>query len=150
MSLNFVSHRYKLLDPVLWPSYIKRMSHREATKHLIDHYHLQKMVKYGKTRLFVRTSMTMYFLENLRSNRLPPMVCLSVCLSICLSVCLSVNLSVCLSQYSVSELTFQSLHFSTGCYSAEMHKGLLLESHCKKDACSTEGHLLASVSHNYA
>ncbi len=65
-------HRYKLLDPALWPSY--RMSHRKATEHLVNLYHLQNMVKYGKTRLFLCTSMTMYFLEGLRANKLSPMV----------------------------------------------------------------------------
>ncbi len=50
------------------------MKHRDATKHLINHYHLQEFVKYGKTRLFVRTTMTMYFLENLRTNMIPEKV----------------------------------------------------------------------------
>ena len=50
------------------------MKSRDAVTHLVNHYHLQKMVKYGKTMLFVHTPMTMYFLENLRRNKLPPMV----------------------------------------------------------------------------
>lgn len=50
------------------------MKHREAARHLIEHYHLRNYVKYGKTKIFVRTTMTMYFLENLRSNMVPEKV----------------------------------------------------------------------------
>lgn len=64
--------RYKLLDPALWPKH--RMKDRAAVRHLVNHYQLQNMVKYGKTMLFIRTSMTMYFLENVRTNMLPPVV----------------------------------------------------------------------------
>ena len=70
-SLGYIGllYRYKLLVPDLWPTY--RMSDRKATEYLIQHYHLQNMVKYGKTRLFVRTTMAMYFLEGIRYNKLP-------------------------------------------------------------------------------
>ena len=61
-----------MLVPDLWPT--QNMSDRKATEYLVQYYHLQKMVKYGKTRLFVKTTMTMYFLEGLRYNRLPQYV----------------------------------------------------------------------------
>ena len=49
---------------------------KEATKELIDAYHLQSLVKFGKTKIFIRTPKTVYYLEEEREKKMPHIVSL--------------------------------------------------------------------------
>ena len=66
--------RYKLIFPETWPSYDPDKSdnetNKQTTRKLMDYYHLQDLVKYGKTKLFIRTPKTIYYLEETREARL--------------------------------------------------------------------------------
>lgn len=66
--------RYKLIFPETWPSYNPEKSSNEenmqATKRLIEHYHLGELVRYGKTKIFIRTPKTVYYLEDSRETKL--------------------------------------------------------------------------------
>ena len=42
----------------------------QATKRLIEHYHLGELVRYGKTKIFIRTPKTVYYLEDSRETKL--------------------------------------------------------------------------------
>ena len=50
------------------------MSDKEATKKLVEFYHLESLVKYGKTKIFIRTPKTVYYLEEQREAKMHSIV----------------------------------------------------------------------------
>ena len=65
-------HRYKMIFHETWPSFT--MSDKEATRKLVEFYHLESLVKYGKTKIFIRTPKTVYYLEEQREAKMPSIV----------------------------------------------------------------------------
>ena len=63
-----------------WPTYT--WSDEEATRKLIAQYHLGTLVSFGKTKIFIKTPRTVYYLEEEREKKLPSVV--SACFFICL------------------------------------------------------------------
>ena len=68
MKYDWFMWRYKMIVPELWPTY--NMSDKEAAQKLVSHYHLEQLAKFGKTKLFIRTPKTVYYLETLREARM--------------------------------------------------------------------------------
>ena len=57
-----------------WPTYT--WSDEEACRKMISHYHLDKLVSFGKTKVFIKTPRTVYYLEEERERRMPGVVSL--------------------------------------------------------------------------
>lgn len=51
-----------------WPNY--KWTDEEATRKLIEFLHLNPLVKYGKTKIFIRTPKTVYYLEEQREAKM--------------------------------------------------------------------------------
>ena len=63
-----VSRRYKVLCSETWPNF--KCSAREACEKIVNFYHLQQLISYGKTLLFIRTPKTLYYFEEQREARI--------------------------------------------------------------------------------
>lgn len=70
----FHHNRYKMIFPDCWPTFT--LDPKEATRKLIDYYNLQRLVAYGKTKIFIRTPQTVYYLERTRMEKMPVIVSL--------------------------------------------------------------------------
>lgn len=57
----FTIFRYKIISRFTWPNY--KCSDKEATRVLIDENNFSNDVKYGKTKLFIRSPQTLFTLE---------------------------------------------------------------------------------------
>ena len=55
-----------------WPTYT--WSDEEACRKMVSHYHLDKLVSFGKTKIFIKTPRTVYYLEEEREKRMPGVV----------------------------------------------------------------------------
>ena len=55
-----------------WPTYT--WSDEEACRKMIAHYHLEKLISFGKTKIFIKTPRTVYYLEEEREKRMPGVV----------------------------------------------------------------------------
>ncbi len=64
--------RYKMIWTETWPNY--KWTDEEATRKLIEFLHLNPLVKYGKTKIFIRTPKTVYYLEEQREAKLHQIV----------------------------------------------------------------------------
>jgi len=61
-----------MIFPETWPNFT--MTDKEATRKLVEFYHLESLVKFGKTKLFIRTPKTVYYLEEQREAKMPYIV----------------------------------------------------------------------------
>jgi len=68
MSYDWFEWRYKMIVPSLWPKHDK--SNKAATQVIVDYYHLNELVVFGKSKLFIRTPKTIYYLEEKRNERM--------------------------------------------------------------------------------
>lgn len=68
MRYDWFNWRYKMIVPDLWPTH--SLTPLEATKKIVEYYHLEKLVEWGKTKLFIKTPKTIYYLERLRSEKM--------------------------------------------------------------------------------
>ena len=68
MNYEWFIWRYKMIVPELWPT--TTLTPREATEKLVDRYHLRELVEFGKTKIFIRTPKTVYYLEEERAKRM--------------------------------------------------------------------------------
>ncbi|XP_050420077.1 unconventional myosin ID isoform X2 [Adelges cooleyi] len=66
--------RYKMISGFTWPNY--RCSDKEATRALIDENNFSNDVKYGKTKIFIRSPQTLFTLEKMRADLIPAIVVL--------------------------------------------------------------------------
>ncbi|XP_050524575.1 unconventional myosin ID [Daktulosphaira vitifoliae] len=66
--------RYKMISGFTWPNY--RCSDKEATRALIDENNFSNDVKYGKTKIFIRSPQTLFSLEKMRADLIPAIVVL--------------------------------------------------------------------------
>ncbi|XP_027837716.2 unconventional myosin ID isoform X1 [Aphis gossypii] len=66
--------RYKMISGFTWPNY--KCSDKEATRALIDENHFSNDVKYGITKLFIRSPQTLFALEKMRAELIPAIVVL--------------------------------------------------------------------------
>lgn len=55
-----------------WPNY--RGSDKDGVRTLIEHMDFSRDVKYGKTKIFIRSPQTVFALERARAQKIPPMV----------------------------------------------------------------------------
>jgi myosin-1 len=55
-----------------WPNY--RGSDKDGVRTIIDHMGFSDDVKYGKTKIFIRSPRTIFALEKARAKKIPPMV----------------------------------------------------------------------------
>lgn len=67
--------RYKMISKYTWPNF-KGGSQKEGTKVLINERGFANDVKYGHTKLFIRTPATLFSLENARAELIPSIVVL--------------------------------------------------------------------------
>lgn len=56
-----------------WPNYT--WTDEQATRKMIAHYHLETLVGFGKTKIFIKTPRTVYYLEEEREKKMPALVC---------------------------------------------------------------------------
>ncbi len=68
MRYDWFNWRYKMIVPTLWPTH--SYTPREATQKIVEYYHLENLVEWGKTKLFIRTPKTIYYLEELRAKKM--------------------------------------------------------------------------------
>jgi len=61
MFAKYITFRYKMISDFTWPNY--KCSDKEATRALIDENNFSSDVKYGKTKLFIRSPQTLFSLE---------------------------------------------------------------------------------------
>uniref|UniRef100_A0A8D9DQM1 Myosin-IA n=1 Tax=Cacopsylla melanoneura TaxID=428564 RepID=A0A8D9DQM1_9HEMI len=66
--------RYKMISEFTWPNF--RGSDKDGTKVLIDEKGFLHDVKYGKTKIFIRSPNTLFALENMRAELIPGIVTL--------------------------------------------------------------------------
>lgn len=66
---------YKMISQYTWPNF-RGGSDREGTKIIIDECQHSKDVKYGHTKIFIRSPRTLFSLENYRNDLLPGIVIL--------------------------------------------------------------------------
>uniref|UniRef100_A0A8D8YBU6 Myosin-IA n=3 Tax=Cacopsylla melanoneura TaxID=428564 RepID=A0A8D8YBU6_9HEMI len=66
--------RYKMISEFTWPNF--RGSDKDGTKVLIDEKGFSHDVKYGKTKIFIRSPNTLFALENMRAELIPGIVTL--------------------------------------------------------------------------
>ena len=66
--LFFVTSRYKITCPSCWPNHPE--GDRRGTEEIMSYYKLSEVVTYGKTKIFIRTPRTIYYLEGLRTDNL--------------------------------------------------------------------------------
>ncbi|XP_074596789.1 unconventional myosin ID [Brevipalpus obovatus] len=79
MSYDRFLRRYKMISALTWPNYLpsELKDDQAAVKVIIDTYpHLSGDVRYGKTKIFIRSPQTITFLEERRSLTLPLIVIL--------------------------------------------------------------------------
>lgn len=67
--------RYKMISQYTWPNF-KGGSDKEGTRVLIEERGFAHDVKYGHTKLFIRTPATLFALENARAELIPSIVVL--------------------------------------------------------------------------
>jgi len=67
--------RYKMISQFTWPNF-RAGSDKEATRVLIDDRNFAHDVKYGKTKIFIRSPATLFALETARSELIPGIVIL--------------------------------------------------------------------------
>ena len=70
------THRYKVIWDQTWPTYT--WSDEEATRKMIAHYHLNPLVSFGKTKIFIKTPRTVYYLEAEREKKMEYLVSVSM------------------------------------------------------------------------
>ena len=56
-----------------WPNY--KWTDEQACRKMITHYHLDTLVSFGKTKIFIKTPKTVYYLEEEREKKMPELVC---------------------------------------------------------------------------
>lgn len=66
------SFRYKMNCVETWPNYYG--SDRDGVQAIIDEMGFSDDVKYGKTKIFIRSPQTIFTLEKQRAEKLPPLV----------------------------------------------------------------------------
>ena len=72
---NFVfvfNFRYKITCPLTWPNYEKDM--KDGCNLIIKEHHFESDVKFGNTKIFVKSPKTIFALEEERKKRLPIVV----------------------------------------------------------------------------
>ncbi|XP_014242236.1 myosin-IA [Cimex lectularius] len=67
--------RYKMISQFTWPNF-HAGSPREGTRVLIDEKGFSKDVKYGKTKIFIKSPATLFKLEKMRADLIPEIVIL--------------------------------------------------------------------------
>lgn len=67
-TIYVVVNRYKVICPDTWPSF--KCTARQACEKIINFYHLEQLVSYGKTLIFIRTPKTLYYFEELREAKI--------------------------------------------------------------------------------
>ncbi|XP_050497892.1 unconventional myosin ID isoform X1 [Diabrotica virgifera virgifera] len=67
--------RYKMISQFTWPNF-RSGSDKEACKVIMDENKYTDDVKYGKTKIFIRTPQTLFALEMSRNNLIPGIVTL--------------------------------------------------------------------------
>lgn len=65
--------RYKMISQYTWPNF-RNGSDKDAVRVLIDEQGVSNDVKYGKTKIFIRTPQTLFLLENMRTKLIPGIV----------------------------------------------------------------------------
>ena len=70
--INIIKYiwRYKLISKTTWPKF-RNGDDKEATRVLIREQGFENDVKYGKTKIFIRSPKTMFALEHKREEHLP-------------------------------------------------------------------------------
>nr|XP_023024555.1 myosin-IA isoform X1 [Leptinotarsa decemlineata] len=66
--------RYKMISHFTWPNY--RGSDRDGCRAIMDENNFTDDVKYGKTKIFIRTPQTLFALEHARNKLIPAIVTL--------------------------------------------------------------------------
>ncbi|KAG5889110.1 hypothetical protein JTB14_003913 [Gonioctena quinquepunctata] len=67
--------RYKMISQFTWPNF-KLGSDKDACRAIMDENKFTNDVKYGKTKIFIRTPQTLFALEHTRNNLIPAIVTL--------------------------------------------------------------------------
>ena len=55
-----------------WPNY--KWTDEQACRKMVAHYHLNTLVSFGKTKIFIKTPRTVYYLEEQREKKMPELV----------------------------------------------------------------------------
>ena len=71
-SLSDFVYRYKMIVKETWPNY--KGIDKDGVAVIIDHNSFSSDVKYGRTKLFIRTPKTVFELEKIRAQVLPNLV----------------------------------------------------------------------------
>lgn len=71
-SLSDFFYRYKMIVKETWPNY--KGIDKDGVAVIIDHNSFSSDVKYGRTKLFIRTPKTVFELEKIRAQALPNLV----------------------------------------------------------------------------
>lgn len=67
--------RYKMISQFTWPNF-RGGSDREGTRVIMDEHGFSNDVKYGRTKIFIRSPRTLFALENARNELIPGIVTL--------------------------------------------------------------------------
>lgn len=65
-------YRYKVTCPSTWPTWSSEP--RLGCDEIMKHFNLQDDVKYGRTKIFIRSPQTLFSMEEERNKRLPDVV----------------------------------------------------------------------------
>ena len=65
-------NRYKILSGSTWPKH--RGSSQDGARLILQEHGFENDVKYGKTKVFIRSPKTMYSLESKREESLPRII----------------------------------------------------------------------------
>ncbi|XP_065909856.1 unconventional myosin-Id-like [Dysidea avara] len=60
--------RYKITCPACWPNHPE--GDKKGTEEIMNYYRLSEVVTYGKTKIFIRTPRTVYYMEGMRTENL--------------------------------------------------------------------------------
>jgi myosin-1 len=69
MHYNRFMRRYKMIWEETWPNY--KWTDEQACRKMVAHYHLNTLVSFGKTKIFIKTPRTVYYLEEQREKKMP-------------------------------------------------------------------------------
>ena len=72
-------YRYKITCPACWPNHPE--GDRKGTEEIMNYYRLNEVVTYGKTKIFIRTPRTVYYMEGMRTENLH--IAVSGCICSC-------------------------------------------------------------------
>lgn len=71
----FIFYRYKMISQFTWPNF-RSGNDKDGVKVIMDERGYSNDVRYGKTKIFIRSPKTLFELENARNLLIPEIVTL--------------------------------------------------------------------------